>query len=270
MDFSNDKKTKIIIGTSEMDYVVFGSGAEPLIILPGLGDGITTVKGKGFVLSRYYKAFSKDFRVYIFSRKQTMEKGYTTKDMASDQKMALERLGIKRAHIMGVSQGGMIAQHFAIDYPESVKKLVLAVTVSRQNTDVQNAVNSWIKMAEENDYAALVMDTIKKTYTEKKQKELRLLSPIIKRVGKPKSFNRFLIQANACLTHDTYGDLGKINCPTLILGGGEDRVVGGGASKEMADKIENSRLIIYEGLGHGAYEEEKTFNHEILDFLLKQ
>ena len=87
------------------------------------------------------------------------------------------------------------------------------------------------------------------------------------RVGKPEDFSRFLIQAESCLTHNAYEELSGINCPVLILGGGDDKIVGTDAAPEMAEKIKKCKMIIYEGLGHGAYEEIEDFNRQVMDFL---
>ncbi|MBE7383043.1 MAG: alpha/beta hydrolase [Leptolyngbya sp. SIO1E4] len=265
--FYNAENRKINIEGTDMDYVVFGSGQKPFVILPGLSDGLKTVKGEATKLAIYYQKFAKDFRIYMFSRKNQIEKGYGTKDMARDQKIALETLGIQHADVMGVSQGGMIAQHLAIDYPDFVKKLVIGVSVSRQNQTIQNVVKSWMKMAELNDYKTLVIDTMEKTFTEERLKIYRFLYPIISRLNRPKSFDRFLIQADACLHHNSYNELDKIQCPTLVIGGDSDHVVGKNTSEEMAAKIKDSKLIVYEGLGHGAYEETKDFNQQVKAFL---
>lgn len=53
------KGRNVIIGETDMDYVVFGRGQTPLVILPGLSDGLKTVKGQAFVLANYYKQFAK-------------------------------------------------------------------------------------------------------------------------------------------------------------------------------------------------------------------
>jgi pimeloyl-ACP methyl ester carboxylesterase len=161
-----DKK-KIILGDTDMDYVVFGKGEKTLVILPGLSDGMTTVKGKGFLLSNYYKMFAKHFKVYVFSRKNAISQGYFTKDMAADQKSAMDQLGIKKAMVFGVSQGGMIAQWLAIDHPECVSKLILGVTIAKPNDTLKTVVDAWIKMAQSGDYGAFVEDSIEKTYTKK-------------------------------------------------------------------------------------------------------
>lgn len=268
--FNKPEGKTVKIGNTDMDYVVFGQGQKPLIILPGLGDGLKTVKGQlqARVLAKYYKQFAKDFKIYIFSRKNQLREGYSTREMARDQKLVMEKIGLQNADVMGVSQGGMIAQYLAIDYPDLIKKLIIGVSVSRQNETIQQVVKSWIGMAEFNDYKSLTIDTMEKTFSEKHLKKYRVFYPIISRMGKPKSFDRFLIQAEACLHHNAYEELKQIKCPTLIIGGDSDKVVGKNSSEEMTKKIENSKLVVYKGLGHGAYEETKDFNRQVINFLL--
>ena len=265
----NAKNDSVKIGDTSMDYISFGSGQKILIMIPGLGDGLKTVKGMAIPLAMIYRQYTKKYKVYIFSRKTNLKQGYSIKDMAKDQVEAMKTLGISRASILGVSQGGMIAQHIAIDYPNFVEKLILAVTLSQQNETVQNVVSSWISMAKANDYKSIIIDTAEKSYSENFIKKYRPLYPILSRIGKPKNFNRFIIQANACINHNTYDELEKINCPTLVIGGDSDKVVGKKSSEEIANKIPNSKLILYKGLGHMAFEEAKDFNYQILDFLDK-
>lgn len=265
--FYNAQNNTVAINGGTINYVVFGKGQTPLVILPGLGDGLKTVKGMAIPLALLYRQFAQQFRVYVFSRKNILEKGYSTKAMAQDQQAALEKLGISKCDLLGVSQGGMIAQYFAIDYPEKIMKLVIAVSISRPNQAFCNIVSNWVEFAENNDYKSLMIDTAEHTYTPQKLKGYRHIYPIISRVGKPKDFSRFLVQADSCLTHNAYNELEKILCPTLIIGGGKDRVVGKNAAKEMAEKISKSSLVIYEELGHAAYEESKDFNQRVIDFL---
>lgn len=265
--FYDAKGSNVKVGETDMSYVVFGHGEKPFVILPGLSDGLKTVHKKEKVLAMYYNQFAKKFRVYVFSRKNKLGKGYSTRDMARDQKIAMEKLGISNAYVMGVSQGGMIAQYLAIDYPEIVEKLIIGVSVSRQTETLEKVVQRWIEMAASNDYRSLVIDTVEKTFTEKRLKRYKIMYPIISRIGKPKDFDRFLIQAHACINHNAYSELDKIICPTLVIGGDSDEVVGKTTSEEMAEKINESKLVIYEGLGHGAYEESKDFNHQVMNFL---
>ena len=66
---------KVIIKDTAMDYVEFGYGSRPLIILPGLGDGLRTVHGQAVNLAFYYRKIAPYYRVYIFSRKNKLEEG---------------------------------------------------------------------------------------------------------------------------------------------------------------------------------------------------
>ena len=261
------KNGSIRIGDTDMDYVSFGKGNNVLIMLPGLADGLATVKGMALTLALTYRAYARDYSVYVFSRKNDIPENYSTRDMAEDQAKAMKALGIAKANVMGVSQGGMIAQYLAIDHPELVKKLVLAVTLAKQNEVIKSVAGNWISMAERGDYKALMIDTAEKTYSDKFLKRYRCLYPILGRIGKPKDFKRFLIQAKSCIQHNAYSELDKISCATLSLGGACDKIVGKTASVELADKIEKSELFIYSDLGHAAYEEAKDFNKRVLCFL---
>jgi len=265
--FYNATSGKIEIGSSDMDFVSFGKGDKCLVMIPGLSDGLRTVKGMAAPLAMMYRCFASSYKVYVLSRKNHIETGYYTRDMAADYAAAMEKLGISRADVIGVSQGGMIAQYIAIDYPELVGKLVLAVTLAKQNETVQRVVGSWIKMAELNDYRNIFIDTAEKSYTEKRLKKYRPLYPLFSRIGRPKNFDRFIIQANACINHDAYSQLHTIKCPTLVIGADSDKVVGAKTSEEIAEKVKHSKLIVYEGYGHCVHEEAKDFNHRILEFL---
>ena len=252
-----------------MDYISFGVGKKVLIMLPGLSDGLKTVKGTAVPFSILYRDFAKKFRVYVFSRKNRIEAGYSTRDMAKDTKLAMDKLGIASAFVMGVSQGGMIAQYIAIDYPSLVEKLVLAVTMAKPNEIVEKAVRPWIAMAQNKEYKRIVVDTAEKSYSNAYLRAHRWLFPLLGITGKPKDSTRFIIQANSCLQHNAYEQLEQIQCPTLVIGGGEDRIVGVEASKEIAGKIHGSDLIVYEKYGHAAYEEEHDFYAKVIDFLSK-
>ena len=95
------------------DFVSFGRGEDALLLIPGLGDGLRTVKGMALSLSWLYREYAKAYRVYVFSRRNALPEGFTIRDMADDLKGAMDALGLRRADVLGVSQGGMIAQHLA-------------------------------------------------------------------------------------------------------------------------------------------------------------
>ena len=255
------------LGKSSMHYVSFGQGEQTLVLLPGLSDGLATVKGKALLLAEPYRMFFEDFTVYMFSRIDGLPDGHTIREMAADQAEAMRTLGIRRACVMGVSQGGMIAQYLAIDAPELVDRLVIAVSAPCVNDLSRACIGRWTEAAGRNDHKALMIDTAENSYSEAYLKKYRALYPVIGRIGKPKSYDRFLANANAILVFDALDELGKISCPTLILGGEEDRIVGPDASRQLHERIAGSELYLYPGLGHAAYEEAKDFNERVFRFL---
>ena len=264
--FYHAKNETLHLGTTTMDYVTFGTGTRPLVIIPGLS--VRGVKGAAASLAYMYRLFAKDFKVYVFDRKADIPEEYTVREIASDVAEAMRFLDISNADIFGVSQGGMIAQYLAIDHPELVHKLVLGVTLSRNNETVERVIADWISMAEQEDFDGFVQDMLYKMYSDAYIRKYRLLLPIAAKFSKPKDFGRFIVLAKACLTCDTYEELDKIKCPVLVLGGCQDKIVTGQASGEIAEKL-GCECHMYEELGHAAYEEAKDFNQRIYEFLRK-
>jgi len=249
-----------------MDYAAFGTGDRALVMLPGLGDGLRTVKGMAAPFSWLYREYAGAYRVYVFSRRNDLPEGFTIRDMAEDLKGAMDALGVARADVLGVSQGGMIAQELAIRRPDLVRKLVLAVTASRPNEAMERALGRWMELARREDWAALTGDMMERTYSAPYVKKYRWLFPLLSRMGKPRDPGRFLALAQACLTCNSYPELDKISCPVLVLGGEQDQVLTGRASAEIAERL-GCEAYLYEGLGHAAYDEAPDFNRRVLAFL---
>ena len=260
------KNGRVTLGNTEMDYVSFGHGKRNLIVLPGLSDGLATVKGKALLLAPPYRNHLRSFTVYLFSRKNEMPEGYSIRDMAEDQARAMDLLGIGQADVLGVSQGGMIAMSLAADHPERVNRLILAVTAPYCNDVAREAVTGWIGMAERGDHCALMADTAEKTYSERYLRKYRKMVPLLARWTRPADYGRFFRNARAILSFDAREDLSRIRCPVLILAGSEDRTVGTEAARELRALIPGSELYVYEGLGHGVFEEAKDFYDRVFAF----
>ncbi|MDO5476670.1 MAG: alpha/beta hydrolase [Eubacteriales bacterium] len=257
------KNCHIDLPTGTQDYIRFGRGTKTLVMIPGVGDGLKTVKGMALPFAFLYRSLAKDFTVYVFSRRRNLSPDMTTREMAEDLHSAMDALGLSSVALVGVSQGGMIAQWLAIDHPEQVERLVLTVTLSRPNDVVRDVISRWIRMADQGDYKGIMLDTAERSYSEKRLKQARLEYRLLGSIGGPKSFDRFRIQAASCVTHNTYDFLDRITCPTLVIGGKEDRIVTGQASVEIARRIPDGKLLLYDGLGHGLYEEAPDFLRKV-------
>ena len=233
--FYNAKNENIKLDGTDCDYISFGTGEENLIMLPGVGDGFKTARGVAVPFAFMYSGFAKKFKVYVFSRRNNLPDDFSTAELA-------------------------------IRHPDRVKKLVLAVTVSRPNNLMKEALESWIKMADNDDYAGIMLDTAKRSYTGKYLERGIKMNGLLARM-KPKDYTRFKILCDSCLRHDVYDRLSEISCPTFIVGADKDLVLGGEASVEMHERINGSTLYMYEGFSHGVYEQAKDFNDRVIDYL---
>ena len=262
--FYNVKESKVKIADTQIDYITFGTGDKSLIMIQGLNT--RGLKGAGLSLALMYRIFAKEYKVYLFDRRPNVWEEITVRDFAKDIALAMDELGIVNADVWGVSQGGMIAQYLAIDRPDLVHKLVLAVTLSRNNDTVKTVIRSWIEMTEQNNMKMLIKDMAVKMYSEEYRKRYQPFLPLLTILQKPKDKKRFIILAKSCLTCNTYEELNKIKCPVFVIGGRKDKVVGEGSMEEISDKL-NCEMYLYENLGHGAYEEAKDFNQKVFEFL---
>lgn len=264
----NARNGNIPVGDTDMDYIVFGQGERNLVMLPGLGDGLKTAKGMALPFAWMYRMFAKDFRVWVFSRRNDLPQVCTTRDMARDQAEAMEKLGIDKADIIGVSMGGMIAQHLAADFPALVNRLVLVVTAAEPNPLITEAIRTWTDMAQRKDYGALMADTGTRIYSDKYLRKNSWMFPLTGKLTAPKSNRRFLIMAHACGTHNALDRMAGIEAPTLVIGGEQDKTLGGEPSRQIASLIPTSTLRMYPDLGHSLYEEAPDFNAYVRDWLL--
>jgi len=250
-----------------MDYVTFGKGKQPLVIIPGLGDGLQTVKGKAQLFSLSYRLLAKRYKIYVFSRINELRQGYTTWDMAADVAEAMETLNLDTAYVMGISQGGMIAQWLVADFPEKVQKLILAVTTAKPSQLARERIEHWQKLSQSGNFKHLMLDIAKHSYTQKSYQKWRLLYNVMGIFGRIKDKQRIDIQSVSCLKHDSLDFLEKINSPTLIIGAEKDDVLGVDDSLELHQHIKDSQLTILPECGHALYEQNKDFQKRVLVFL---
>ena len=255
------------VGEDSFDYIQFGLGERDLVVIPGLGDGIVTVKNKALPGIFMFHDYVRRFRITLISRKQNLEEDADTCTMADDQVKAMKALGIDKACVVGVSLGGMIAQHLAADYPEMVEKLVLVVTVPKGNEMLTLNVKRWMKYAVEGKYKKLMVDINEKAHPDEYLKHVKWTYPVLGRMAKKMDRERFYIQAKSCITHDAMDKLTYIDAPTLIIGGEEDETLGMEGSYSLAEEIWECKLKCFEHQGHALYEDEKDFHRVVLRFL---
>ena len=266
--FYNAVNGSIPIADTTMDYISFGIGHKHLLMIPGLGEGLTTVKGTAIPMALMYRKLAKDFRVHVFSRRTEMPDSFTTSDMAEDIYYAMQQLDIPSANIIGVSLGGMIVQHLAINHPEAVEKLILCVTLPYPNPTLVSCLSAWSGMAAYGNFKGILIDTALNSYTDSYLRKSLWFYKLFAGLFRSKHAARFITMADAGIGHTALSGLDRITCPTLIIGGRQDKIVTGEASEQLHRLIPKSERCMYEDYGHGLYEEAPDFLQRVKEFFI--
>lgn len=264
--FHAENKTVKLSSGAQMYYAKFGSGEKTLVMIPGLN--IIDMNGTANDLAFFYRRFAKEYTVYIFDRRSGRDEGATIKSMEDDLAAAMQRLGLSGAYVLGVSQGGMIAQYLAADHPELVKKLILGVTAATTNPLMIEALDGWIEMAEKNDLMGVLTKSYERMYTRSQMKMYRMMIPVLLRSVKCMSTARFADHARAIYSLDSTDRLSRIKCPTLVIGAEQDRITTPDGAREIA-KLLGCKCYIFPREGHAAYL-SKGFNKMVYDFFAKE
>lgn len=259
------------VGDINMYYEVHGEG-KPLVLIMGLGLDLT-----GWMFQT--PEFSKKYRVIVFDtrgvgRTDAPDTPYSIEMMADDTAGLLYALGIEKAHILGLSMGGFIAQELALKYPQRVKSLILATTGAIELSLAKYLVDTWVRMAQEGvSREILIRDLLPWIFTEKffeNPEQVQMMTDAMLANPYPQPAYAFARQAAADVEHDTRNRIGQITAPTLVLVGKEDILCPVKLSEELASGIPNAELVVLEGGGHGFFIEiTDKFNQAVLDFLAK-
>lgn len=246
-----------------MEYIRFGCGTRPLIVLAGMSlNGITDAPEEIVAVNT---EFAKEYEVFVFDRHPTLAEGTTVTDMAEDTACALDALGIRDADVMGFSQGGMVALCLAIDRPELVHALLLVSTMCRPNPVSEETFSLWRDTALTGNVEAVNEVAFSRIYTERFRKENAGAFAALLPIGTPERCRRFAVLSEACRTFDRADELSRIRCPALVMGVWGDAVLSGEASVTIAEKL-GCEVHMYEGYGHSICTEAPDFQRRSIDF----
>ena len=263
------------VGDVELCFETFGDPADPAVLLiMGLGtqmiawheDFCAQLAGRGFHVIRYDNRDIGRSTIFHGSpaptvgqliRRDTRSAGYTLAEMAADGVGLLDHLGVDRAHIVGVSMGGMIAQTIAARRPERVLSLTSIMSSTGSRWRGQPALRTYRKFLRpmSTDRATYIaqttelFDIIGSPGFERDPEDLpSLLGAMYDRGHDPVSVSRQLgaIVASGNRT----AELRRITAPTLVIHGTADKLVSPSGGRATARAIPGARLLKIEGMGH--------------------
>jgi 3-oxoadipate enol-lactonase len=260
------------IGDLDLHYELCGQGP-PLVMIMGLaGNADWWEPASVRLLGRTFRVIRFDNR--DAGRTTGPATGYTIRDMAADTVGLMDHLGLEKAHILGISMGGMIAQELALNYPHRVDRLVLGCTTPGMRSGVPPAteVLNLMTQSQEGQPAWKVAATLGRvTLTPGWLLSHFWKLPLLAfRVGRSPARPEEYVRQLAAIGGFEAGDrLPGLARPTLILHGDRDILLPPENGRILSRLIPGARLIIYAGASHGFTTERPTlFARTVQDFLL--
>ena len=253
---------KVNINDIEMNYEVRGEG-EPIIFIHGSGASWKMWEPQIEQFSKKFKMIMVDMRGHGESSKYFPNDEYSMRVIAQDLKLFLDTLGINKTHIVGLSQGAVVAQLFAIENSKYINKLIL----SNGYSEIPTKTSKWVLNLSNAIFKLMPYETIINAML-KVYKNDEFTKKILR--------NSFSIDKEMLLKMKTSKfpnhtkELHYITCPTLVMGG-DMKVMGVDERKgstTIYEHIPNATLALFENcfdpLSTMKYE---IFNDMILDFL---
>jgi 3-oxoadipate enol-lactonase len=253
-------------GGVQLAYEVRGDG-QPLLLIHGLGYARW---GWQPVLD----GLAARYQVVLFDNRGIGESdrppgAYTAAEMAEDAVAVLDAAGLRTAHVVGTSLGGMIAQELALTFPERVDRLVLACTTLGGDGayPMPERTTRLFEEAGALEPAVALRRFVENALAPNAPPELVERITAL-RLASPPDPVAWQAQAAASMGFESADRLGAIAAPTLVLHGTEDRVIDPRNSALLADGIPKAELRWFEGCGHLFFwERPERFVHVVTEFL---
>lgn len=259
------------VSDAQLYYEIQGDG-EPLVLIPGFGVGM-------WIWFKQTAALAEDFRVITFdprgiARSNGGEDFSSMAMLAEDVESLLRALHVERAHIVGASFGGFVAQEFALRFPEKTKSLVLCCTsyggiehippsaetlarlASTKGLNTGERVRANLLLAFSPEYVASELEEIERVIA------LREANHVPEQV--------YLHQLQAAMAFDASARVREIRARTLVITGDEDIIVPAENSRNLAARIPGAELRIIPGGSHTFFiEKADEFNRAIAEFIVE-
>jgi 3-oxoadipate enol-lactonase len=175
---------------------------------------------------------------------------YSTAQLAADAVAVLDAAGVERAHVFGVSMGGMIAQELALGWPDRVERLVLGCTHASTRAAVRPRREVSAAFAFETDDWGERMRLLA-PFAFAPDVDPRLLAAFIEKKSRDVQPDRgYRGQVAAVLAHDALDRLVWIDAPTMVITGDQDAVIPPENSEALCERIPRARLEVIDDAGH--------------------
>jgi 3-oxoadipate enol-lactonase len=240
----------------------------PVLMIQGLG-----MNARAWALQR--GAFGRNHRCVAIDNRGTGHSDappgpYDLVRMAQDAVEILDAEQIPRAHVVGASMGGVIAQILGVLYPDRVHSLTLACTACRHHQWRRELLAEWAEEVTEHGMTALTDDGMRWLIGSRLHRRFGVFVNVLARVLIQTKPHAFAAQVAAILemSDDMRGELHTITAPTFVITGSQDTLSPRGDAEELAELIPTARLYVLRAAAHGLMAEApNAFNDAVLRFL---
>lgn len=252
-----------------ISYDTWGArDGSPVLMIQGLG-----MNARAWALQR--GAFGRHHRCIAIDNRGTGHSDappgpYDLVRMAQDAIEVLDAEDIPRAHVVGASMGGVIAQILGVVYPDRVHSLTLACTACRHHEWRRELLADWADEVMAHGMTALTDDGMRWLIGSRLQRRFGVFVNVLARVLIQTKPHAFAAQVGAILdmSDDMRSELHSITAPTLVITGSQDTLTPLGDAEELAELVTTSRLYVLRGAAHGLMAETpNAFNDAVLRFL---
>jgi 3-oxoadipate enol-lactonase len=241
----------------------------PVLMIQGLG-----MDARGWALQRgsfgrRHRCVAPDNRGTGFS--DVPPGPYDLLRMAKDAVEVLDELEIERAHVVGASMGGVIAQIIGVLHPERVRSLTLACTACHHHEWRRELLQEWADVVAARGMSAMAEDDgMRWLIGPRLQRRWGVWINVLARVLMQTKPEPFVAQVQAILgaSDELRHELPRVTAPALVITGSQDTLTPVGDAEELAELIPNSRLLVLSGAAHGLMAETpNAFNEAVLRFI---
>ncbi len=256
----------------KINYQLDGDGEETLVLLNGIM--MSTASWAEFVPfyteKNNYSLLRLDFRDQGMSSK--FEEDYHVSIHVDDLKELLDKLDIKKVHLLGISYGAMVAMMFAIKYPECLSSLILPNAIAKVTKYLQAVSDIWEEAARLNNGELFFKLSMPLIYSDdfynRKWDWLKEREKTFDQLLKEPWFESLIRLSQSSKDFDILDQLYKIKAPTLLIAGNRDIITPPYEMRKIRDRIEHSSMVIIENAGHASfYEKMVEFNSTVIGFL---
>jgi 3-oxoadipate enol-lactonase len=254
----------VIIRNASIDYDVHGDGPA-LLLIGGLGLG-------RWGWFKQIPALSRHFRTITFDVRGEQNPSHGVADLTAGAMALLDHLSVKKAHVLGTSLGGFVAQELALERPDLVERLVLVCTsygglgLEPMSPQALGRMLGWGSLSSESAVRRGLETATSDAYRAEHPEEFDRIARW--RLADSPSLPDYYRQVMSGTQFDASRDVERISSPTLVIHGADDRYVPVTNAAALAEAIPGARLRVLGDAGHLVFiERAEDVNEEIVSFL---